>query len=66
MTAIGKIESFDGTKENWETYVERVGQFFLAKDIDDDRKVPTLCYETDWSVDFGICRSKSDCCQKPN
>ena len=36
MTIIGKIESFDDTKENWETYMERVEQFFLAKDIDDD------------------------------
>ena len=35
-------ESFDDTKENWETYVERVEQFFLANDIDDDHKVPTL------------------------
>ena len=42
MTIIGKIESFDDTKENWETYVERVEQFFLANDIDDDHKVPTL------------------------
>ena len=42
MTTIGKIESFDDTKENWETYVERVEQFFLANDIDNDHKVPTL------------------------
>ena len=42
MTTIWKIESFDDTKENWETYVERVEQFFLANDIDDDHKVPTL------------------------
>ena len=42
MTAFGKIESFDATKENWETYVGRVEQFFLANDIDDDHKVPTL------------------------
>ena len=42
MTTIGKIESFDDTKENWETYVERLEQFFLANDIDDDHKVPTL------------------------
>ena len=42
MTTIGKIESFDDTKENWETYVERVEQFFLANDVDDDHKVPTL------------------------
>ena len=42
MTTIGKIESFDDTKENWETYVERVERFFLANDIDDDHQVPTL------------------------
>ena len=42
MTTVGKTESFDGTKENWETYVERVEQFFLANDIDYDHKVPTL------------------------
>ena len=42
MTTVGKIESFVDTKENWETYVERVEQFFLANDIDDDHKVPTL------------------------
>ena len=42
MTAFGKIESFDATKENWETYVEREEQFLLANDIDDDHKVQTL------------------------
>ena len=42
MTTAGKIESFDDTKENWKTYVEREEQFFLADDIDDDHKVPTL------------------------
>ena len=42
MTAIGKIESFDETQEKWETYAERVEQFFLANNIDEDRQVPTL------------------------
>ena len=42
MTTIGKIESFDDTKENCETYVKRVEQFFLANDIDADHKVPAL------------------------
>ena len=41
MTAIGKIESFDDTNENWESYAERVKQFFLANNIDDAHKVPT-------------------------
>ena len=42
MTTIRKIESFDDTKENRETYVERVEQFFKANDFDDDHKVPSL------------------------
>ncbi|PFX12679.1 Uncharacterized protein K02A2.6 [Stylophora pistillata] len=42
MTAIGKIESFDETQEKWETYLERVEQFFLANNIDEDHQVPTL------------------------
>ena len=42
MTIIWRIESFDDTKENWETYVERAEQFFLANDIDNDHKVQTL------------------------
>ena len=42
MTAIGKIESFDETQEQWETYVELVEQFFLANNIDEDHQVPTL------------------------
>ena len=42
MTAIGKIESFDETQEKWETYVERVEQFFSASNIDEDHQVPTL------------------------
>ena len=42
MTTIRKIESFDDTKENRETYVERVEQFFMANDFDDDHKVPSL------------------------
>ena len=41
MTAIGKIESFDETQEKWKTYAERVEQFFLANNIDEDRQVPT-------------------------
>ena len=42
MTVICKIEGFDDTNENLETYVERVEQFFLPTDIDDAHKVPTL------------------------
>ena len=42
MTATGRIRCFGNTKENWVTYVKRLERFFLANDIDDDHKVPTL------------------------
>ena len=42
MTTIWRIESFDDAKENWETYLERAEQFFLANDIHNNHKVQTL------------------------
>ena len=42
MTTIGKIDVFDETQETWETYVERVQNFFAVNDVNDDHKVPTL------------------------
>jgi hypothetical protein len=37
---IGKIEAFDEANEEWGTYCERVEQYFLANDIEDDKQVP--------------------------
>ena len=42
MTDIGKKESFYETQEKWEIYVQRVEQFFLANNIEEDPQVPTL------------------------
>ena len=46
MTAIWKIERFDETQEKWETYAERVEQFFLVhvNNIDEDSHVPSAVY----------------------
>ena len=33
MSTVGKVEEFDGTKEEWPQYVERLGHFFDANGI---------------------------------
>ena len=35
---IEKIDEFDGTKEDWTQYVERVDHFFAANEITNDGK----------------------------
>jgi hypothetical protein len=39
---IGKIESFDDSVESWNSYVERLEQYFTINEIDDEKKVPAL------------------------
>ena len=40
--AIGNIGEFSELTETWKSYTERVKQYFMANEISDDRKVPTL------------------------
>ncbi|XP_063635203.1 uncharacterized protein LOC134805952 [Cydia splendana] len=40
--SVGKIGAFDVHKDNWDLYVERLGQFFLANDVKPAVQVPTL------------------------
>ena len=35
---LGKIEEYDGSKEEWPQYVERMDHFFAANGIDDVSK----------------------------
>ena len=35
MALLGKIEEYDGSKEEWPQYVERMDHFFAANGIDD-------------------------------
>ena len=39
---IGKVGPFEETLETWESYTERLGQYFIANDVHDDLKVPSL------------------------
>lgn len=40
--AVGKIGSFDLAKDNWEMYVDRLEQFFVANSVKSEVKVATL------------------------
>ena len=33
VATLGKVEEFDGTKEDWPQYIERLGHFFVANGI---------------------------------
>ena len=39
---IGKIGEFEESNEDWPTYVERVEQYFVANEVDNEKKVPAL------------------------
>lgn len=39
---IGKVGPFDEAVETWESYTERLGQYFIANDVHNDLKVPSL------------------------
>ena len=42
-TVFGKVDEFDGAKEEWTQYVERLDHFFAANDIADaDKKRAVL------------------------
>lgn len=38
MNTIGKLEEFDETRDDWNAYIERVEQYFLANDVTDEKK----------------------------
>ena len=35
---LGRVEEFDGNKEDWPQYVERLGHFFVANGISEAAK----------------------------
>lgn len=39
---IGKVGPFDEAVETWESYTDRLGQYFIANDVHNDLKVPSL------------------------
>ena len=42
MTSIGKIEAFDQTTDNWDAYVERVEQYFIANEIKKEKHAAVI------------------------
>jgi hypothetical protein len=53
---IGKIEAFDAANKEWGTYCERVEQYFLANEIEDDKQVPAIL-SLMGSKTYGLLRS---------
>ncbi|XP_041931246.1 LOW QUALITY PROTEIN: uncharacterized protein K02A2.6 [Alosa sapidissima] len=39
---IGRLDAFDSSTEDWNTYVERLEQFFVANEVEADKYVPVL------------------------
>ena len=39
---IGKIDCFEESSETWTCYKERLDQYFLANEVQDQKKVPAL------------------------
>ena len=42
MAYIGKIDPFDEGVEDWDSFCERVDQYFVANDIADAKKVSAI------------------------
>ena len=38
MSLLGRLDEFDGSKEDWPQYIERVSHFFAANGIDNAGK----------------------------
>ena len=39
---IGKIDAFDEANDDWNAYVERMEQYFIANEIDEDKQVAVM------------------------
>lgn len=42
ISFIGKMDTFDDASNEWESYVERLEQYFLANEVDAGKQVPVL------------------------
>ena len=42
MPTIGKLEEYSDSKEDWESYIEIVEQYFAINDVQDEKCVPAL------------------------
>ena len=54
---LGRLEVFDSTEDNWEEYIERLVQFFVANEITDDVKKRAILLSNVGARTYGIVRS---------
>ena len=54
---LGRLEVFEAAEDNWEEYVERLVQFFVANEIDDDVKKRAILLSNVGARTYGILRS---------
>ena len=54
---IGNIEHFDAKTDDWNEYIERVEQFYIANDITDDTKKVALLLTIIGSETYGLLRN---------
>ncbi|XP_061714493.1 uncharacterized protein LOC133523008 [Cydia pomonella] len=40
--SVGKMDAFDRHKDNWATYIDRLEQYFIVNEVQEDRRVPLL------------------------
>ena len=57
MSVFGKVEEFNGSKEDWPQYVERLGHFFAANDITEDDKKKEIFLAVVGPAMFNILRN---------
>ncbi len=61
MNLLGRLDEFDGSKEEWPQYIEQVNNFFVANGIDDATKkksafLSSVGPATYYSQEFGVSR----------
>ena len=54
---LGRVEVFDSAEDNWEEYAERLVQFFMANDIQDEVKKRAIFLSNVGPRTYGIVRS---------
>ena len=57
MSVFGKVEEFNGSKEDWPQYVERLGHFFAVNDITEDGKKKEIFLAVVGPATFNILRN---------
>ena len=54
---LGRLEVFEAAEDNWEEYIERLVQFFVANEIQEDVKKRAILLNNLGARTYGILRS---------